>query len=59
MDNIYVREDKMLDRLSVQVAADDRATGPASPRDVVEFLRSNDMLVEVYDSTTWAVTSND
>jgi hypothetical protein len=28
-------------------------------RDIVEFLRSNDMVVEVYDTATCAVTSND
>jgi hypothetical protein len=58
VENTYVREDKVLDRMSAQVASDDRSTGCASPRDIVEFLRSNDMAVEVYDAASWAVTTN-
>ncbi|MGI5132520.1 recombinase family protein [Pseudonocardia sp. CA-107938] len=59
VENTYVREDKVLDRLAVQLAADDRSTGPASPRAIVEFMRSNNMVIEVYDTSTWAVTSSD
>ena len=56
-ENIYVREDKVLGRLSAQVAAAGRSADPASPREVVEFLRLNAMVVEVFSATSWAVTS--
>lgn len=59
LDNTYIREDKVLGRLSAQVALNDGSADRVSQQSVVEFLRSNAMVVEVYSAASWAVTSCD
>jgi site-specific DNA recombinase len=53
LDNTYIREDKVLGRLSAQVALNDGSADCVSPQSVVEFLRSNAMVVEVYSAASW------
>jgi len=57
-DNVYVREDAMLRGLAARLTLDEAdATGATSPQDPIDFLRSNDMVVEVYSPARWAVTT--
>jgi hypothetical protein len=57
-DNLYVREDVMLRGLAARITLDDGdAAGTTSPHDVLEFLRSNAMVVEAYGPARWAVAT--
>lgn len=53
-DNVYLREDQILRRMTLGV---EPHAGLGSIQEIVDFLRSNDMVVEVYGPASWAVTS--
>ena len=53
-ENVYLREDQILRRITLGV---EPYAGPGSIQEVADFLRSNDMVVEVYGPASWAVTS--
>jgi site-specific DNA recombinase len=57
-ENIYLREDDVLRRITatISVGVEARA-GLGSTQEVINFLRSNDMVVEVYGPASWAVTN--
>jgi site-specific DNA recombinase len=53
-ENIYLREDEILRRIALGV---EHQAGLGSTQEVINFLRSNDMVVEVYGLASWAVTN--
>jgi site-specific DNA recombinase len=53
-ENIYIREDEILRRIALGV---EPQAGLGSAQEVINSLRSNAMVVEVYGPATWAVTS--
>jgi site-specific DNA recombinase len=53
-ENIYLREDEILRRIALGVEPQARL---GSTKEVINFLRSNDMVVEVYGPASWAVTN--
>jgi site-specific DNA recombinase len=53
-ENIYLREDEILRRIALGV---EPQAGLGSTQEVINFLRSNDMVVEVYGPASWAVTN--
>lgn len=56
-ESIYLREDEILQRITARISLGvEPHAKPRSTQEVINFLRANDMLVEVYGSTSWAVT---
>lgn len=53
-ENVYLREDHILHRLAL---GSDPQVGLGSIQEIAEFLRCNDMVVEVYGRARWALTS--
>lgn len=57
-DSLYVREDAMLSGLAARITIDDGdAAGTTALQDVLDLLRSNAMVIEVFSSIRWAVTT--
>ena len=52
-ESLYLREDDILRRITARIAFEVELR---STQEVISFLRSNDMVVEVYGPATWALT---
>jgi DNA invertase Pin-like site-specific DNA recombinase len=57
-ENIYLREDEILRRITARIVLGvEPQAGLGSTQEVISFLRSNNMVVEVYGPASWAVTN--